>query len=98
MNIALTPEQWEAFGRDVADDPEKSVLQMCCGNISALRGVILQIQSMGGWCPPEIHRDLAEKWEWCRDSHAFDDGLYPTWKTLRSLIEQAGLPPAKEWR
>ena len=100
MQIHLTREQWAAFGREDErhHDPKLSALQSCCANISALRDVILQLAEHDGEFVTTSLDDLAKKWEWCRAGHTFDDVTYPSWKTLRSLIEQAGLPPCKSWR
>ena len=94
MKITLTPEQWAAFGRDDDrhHDPKRSALQSCCGNISALRDVILRLAEHDGEFVTTSRDQLAEKWEWCRNGHEFDEVKYPTWNTLKSLIEQAGLP------
>lgn len=92
MKIVLTAEQWAAFGRDVMDDPQRSALQACCGNISALRDVILRVRDREGELPEDLRRDLAQKWDWCRSGHEFNEVRYPVWLTLKSLIEQSGLP------
>lgn len=91
MKINLTPEQWAAFRRDVADDPERSALQRCCGNISRLRDDILAIAETAGEVSVDQFKSLVESWGRCLRGHGFDDVRYPVWKTLRSLIEQAGL-------
>lgn len=91
MRIDLTPEEWTAFSREISDDPKRSALQRCCGNISALRDEILAIKAAAGEVTPDRLARLAERWKWCRSSHDFDDEAYPVWKTLRKLIEQAGM-------
>lgn len=90
MRINLTPEQWDSFSRERMDDDD-SGLQKCCANISALRDVITRIQRNNGDAYGALLEDLAEKWEWCRKGHSFDDQRYPQWGNLRSLIEQAKL-------
>lgn len=86
--IILTAEQWKAFSREKAHDDD-SALQACCANISDLRTVILRIAQVDGVLATTDLEDLKMHWDFCK-SHF--DGR-PVWKTLRSLIEQAGL----EW-
>jgi len=92
MRIVLTPEQWAAFDHDIAWDAKRSALQSCCGNISALREAVIRIGQNGGAVTPEQYARLSQTWDWARNSHAFDENKYPVWHTLKSVIEQAGLP------
>ena len=96
MKITLAPDQWAAFGRDDDrhHDSERSALQSCCGNIAALRDVILRLAEHDGEFVITSRDELAQKWEWCRRGHAFDEVRHPVLNTLKSLITQAGLP----WR
>lgn len=94
MKIELTRDQWAAFGRedDRHHDPNRSALQSCCGNISALRDSILAIGANGGDVSPALRERLSQTWDWCRNGHEFNEARHPSWDTLKSVITQAGLP------
>ena len=72
------------------DDPRTSGLQKCCAVISGLRDTILAIEAAGGAPSPDLQDALASQFVVARQGHDFDDKRFSTWKTLRSLIEQAG--------
>lgn len=93
--IELTEEQWDGFSWERQHD-DNSALRACCADLSSLRREILGIRSTFGRVSDTQLDHLKCVWNRCRRGHGFDDAKYPQWKTLRSLIEQAGLEWCKE--
>jgi len=85
--IVLTDEEWYSFDRDCMEDDD-GALPACCGNVSDLRDVILDIGGHGGLMTPELGERLRQSWEDAAADH-FDNSA--AWTVLRKVIEQADL-------
>ena len=89
MKIVLSDNEWDQLCDrsfdEVTDEYRCTALPVCCGNVSALRDVIIALRKNAGELTLDIKKSLIQNFEFVKDSHDITEW---DWIVLNNLMEQ----------
>ena len=89
MRIILTEEEWNQLCDrsfdEATDEYRCTALPVCCGNVSALRDVIIALRKNGEELTVELRAELLHNFQLVKDCH---DSTEWDWTVLNKIMDQ----------